>query len=97
MPITKTAKRALRGSKRKELVNKKIRKNLEVAVRNARSIKNLESVKRAISLSDRAFKKKLIKKNKAARIKSALSKLLKAPSKAATKLTAKKKTKSSKK
>ena len=76
MPVTKTAKRALRAAKRKALVNKKILAGLEVAVRKAQKDKKGESVKKAISLADRAAKKHIIHKNKAARIKSSLAKLL---------------------
>lgn len=76
MPVTKTAKRALRGSKNKTLVNKIIMKNLEIAVRVAKKSKKNEEVVKASSLADRAAKKKIIHKNKAARIKSQLSKLI---------------------
>lgn len=76
MPVTKTAKRALRGSQRKEGVNKVIISRLEVAVRRAQKIKTLKEVTVAVSLADRAVKKAVIHKNKAARIKSQLSKLL---------------------
>ena len=76
MPVTTTAKRALRGSRRKESINKLTLKNLEVAVRVAKKSKTAEKVLVATSLTDRAAKKKVIHKNKAARIKSQLSKLL---------------------
>lgn len=76
MPVTKTAKRALRGSKNKEIVNKLIVGSLEVAIRQARKSKTSEKVTKAVSLTDRAVKKNVIHKNKAARIKSQLSKLI---------------------
>lgn len=76
MPVTTTAKRALRGSKNKESINKIILGKLEVAVRVARKSKTAEKVTKAVSLADKAAKKKVIHKNKAARIKSQLSKLL---------------------
>lgn len=76
MPVTKTAKRALRVSKRKELVNKKIISKFEVAFRLAKKNKTKKSVSTAVSFADRMAKKHLIHKNKAARIKSSLSKLL---------------------
>ncbi len=76
MPVTKTAKRALRGSKKKETVNKLIVSKLEAAIRTARKGKTAEKILKAVSLTDRAAKKKVIHKNKAARIKSQLSKLL---------------------
>lgn len=97
MPVTKTAKRALRGSKVKEGINKVIVAKLEVAIRAAKKAKSTVAVTRAMSLADRAAKKHVIHKNKAARIKSQLSKLLpkKAVKNAAPKPT--KKSKSSKK
>lgn len=76
MPVTKTAKRALRGSKRKKFVNEQIRRQLDLAVRLAKKGKSKTQITKAFSLADRAAKKKVIHKNKAARIKSSLSKLL---------------------
>ncbi|MGA2910404.1 MAG: 30S ribosomal protein S20 [Candidatus Microgenomates bacterium] len=85
MPVTTTAKRALRSSKNKEFVNKLILKKLEVAVRIAKRSKGTEKILAAVSMADRAAKKKVIHKNKAARIKSQLAKLLPKISKKATK------------
>lgn len=76
MPVTTTAKRALRGSKNKESINKILVGKLEVAVRMARKSKTVEKIVKAVSLADRAAKRKVIHKNKAARIKSQLSKLM---------------------
>ncbi len=76
MPVTKTAKRALRGSKRKEIINKIIVSKLEVAIKSAKKTKSKKNIESAVSLADRASKTNTIHKNKAARIKSQLSKLL---------------------
>lgn len=76
MPITKTAKRALRGSKRKEKVNSLIVSRLEASLRLAKRAGSKKAILKAISLTDRAAKKKIIHDNKAARIKSSLSKIL---------------------
>ena len=73
MPITKTAKRALRGSKRKAKANSLIVSKLEAALRVAKKIGGKKAILKAISLTDRAAKKKIIHKNKAARIKSTLT------------------------
>lgn len=88
MPVTKTAKRALRGSNAKAEVNKVIMSTLEIAVRTAKKTKSADKIVKAASLADRAAKKNVIHKNKASRIKSQLSKLMpekktaaKAPSK----------------
>jgi len=77
MPVTKTAKRALRGSKRKEIVNKIILSKLEIAIKLAKKTKVKKNIQAAESLTDRASKTSTIHKNKAARIKSQLSKLQK--------------------
>jgi ribosomal protein S20 len=83
MPVTYTAKRALRGSARKAIVNKKIMTALEVALRQAKRVKSAVAIKKATSLADIAAKKHTIHKNKAGRIKSMLSKLAKPTSKPA--------------
>jgi|SRR3989338_11667835 len=76
MPVTKTAQRALRSSKKKRIVNKAIISRLEIAVRKAKKTKSVKDVITAISFADRATKKRVIHKNKAARIKSRLAKFL---------------------
>lgn len=76
MPVTKTAKRALRVSRRKEEVNTVIRTRLETAIRIAKKKGGRKNILTAISLVDRASKRNVIHQNKAARIKSTLSKLL---------------------
>lgn len=82
MPVTYTAKRALRSSAKKEVINALIISKLEVAIRQAKKTKGIEAVKIASSLADRAAKKHVIHKNKASRIKSSLSKLVKPKAKA---------------
>jgi small subunit ribosomal protein S20 len=76
MPVTKSAKRALRGSKTKQSINKLIVSKLESAIRSARKSKTSAKIMVATSLADKAAKKRVIHKNKAARMKSQLSKLL---------------------
>lgn len=76
MPLTKTAKRALRSSKRKESVNKKLIIRLDVALRKAKTLKSESQVRKAISMVDKAKKRGIIHKNKSNHIKSDLSKLL---------------------
>ena len=86
MPVTKTAKRALRSSKNKEEMNKLISSELEIAIRKANKAKSPASVRTAISLTDRASKRGLIHKNKASRMKRTLAKLAKPSPKKATKV-----------
>lgn len=75
MPVTKSAKRALRGSTKKRTINTLTMTGLEVSIRQAKKLKTKESVKKAVSLADRAAKRNVIHKNKASRIKSQLSKI----------------------
>jgi len=76
MPVTKTARRALRSSKKKAVVNKLVASRLETAVRLAKKNPTKDKIIKAISLADRAAKSRLIHKNKANRIKRALTKIL---------------------
>jgi len=75
MPVTKTAKRALGVSKRKQEVNAKILSDLDTSIRIAKKTKSEKSIRKAMSLSDRAAKKGVIHANKAARIKASLARL----------------------
>lgn len=74
MPVTKTAKRALRGSARKQKVNTVITTRLDTAIRKAKKTNSAKDKLSVVSLADIAAKKKVIHKNKAARIKSKFSK-----------------------
>ena len=89
MPVTKTAKRALRAGKRKEAVNKLTATRMDIAIRTAKKKKVASAVSLAFSAIDRAAKVNIIHKNKAARLKSQLAKLIK--SKPVKKTTAPKK------
>jgi ribosomal protein S20 len=73
MPVTKTAKRALRVSKKKQNANSQWRAKLEIALRAAKKEKSKARLVKAISLADRLAKSNIIHKNKAARIKKTLS------------------------
>lgn len=77
MPILKSAKKKLRQDKKRTGVNKIYRKNLRQAVKLARKEKSAKAIKLAYSALDKAAKKKVIHKNKAARLKSRLMKLAK--------------------
>lgn len=82
MPITESAKKALRGSKRKKMVNDRRTKTMKDTVKKivklakedkAKALKDLSTAYQAI---DKAMKKGVIKKNTAARKKSRLAKML---------------------
>lgn len=77
MPVTKTAKRALKVSRTKTGTNAKILTALEIAVKSLKKSPTESNLKKLFSVADRASKKNVIHKNKAGRIKAAGSKLLK--------------------
>ncbi len=74
MPVTKTAKRALRGSQQKNLVNTQILAKLDVAIRKAKRDKKQKNLDVVFSLADRAAKKNVIHTKKANRIKARITK-----------------------
>jgi len=74
MPVTKTAKRALRSSQRKEAHNKKTFSEIDMAVRKAKRDKKPESLSLVFSLVDRAAKLKIMHHKKADRIKARITK-----------------------
>lgn len=82
MPITESAKKALRGSKRKKMVNDRRVKTMKDTVKKivklakedkTKALKDLSTAYQAI---DKAMKRGVIKKNTAARKKSRLAKML---------------------
>ena len=80
MPITSSAKKALRQSKGRRARNRAWKEKLKDAVKKAALEKSLTSLSAAYKAIDKSAKKGLIKKNKAARMKSRLAKLLSKPS-----------------
>lgn len=83
MPVTKSAKKALRRDHRKAKINKRIRQGLKKTVAKARKTKTQSGLVQAYRVLDRATKKGVIHKNKAARLKSRLAKAV--PKKTKTK------------
>ena len=88
MPVIKSAKKKLRVDRKREKANRKLKKMLDLALKKAEKSVSMEAINSAISIVDKSAKKNIIHKNKAARIKSRLSKLL-----AKTKITPTKKAK----
>lgn len=76
MPLIKSAKKKLKQDKKRERENFLLRNNLKKIIKEARAKKTPESIKKAFSLIDKADKKNILHQNKAARLKSSLSKLL---------------------
>ena len=84
MPITSSAKKALRSSKRKRIVNLATKEKMNKTVKSVKKLvvaKTKEVTKEALSLAykalDKAAKKGVIKKNTASRRKSRLSAAIK--------------------
>lgn len=92
MPVIKSAIKKLRKDKKRQLENKKIKDLLKKVLKEARKNVNEKNVMLAFSTVDKAVKKNIIHKNKAAHLKSQLSKKLavKHPRPAAAKTPAKK-------
>lgn len=74
MPILKNAKKKLRQDKLRTMRNSKIEKTYKILVKAARVKKTLEAISKAFSGIDKAAKQNIIHKNKAARLKSSISK-----------------------
>ena len=84
MPITKSAKKALRGSLVKKAMNDRNKKNIKESVKKIEKLikeKNKAEAKKLLpevySVIDKAAKRGVIKKNTASRKKSRLSKMTK--------------------
>lgn len=83
MPITQSAKKALRQNKKRRVHNIKYKKNLKSVIKEFRSLvetKKEEAVKllpKVYKALDKTAKMGIIKKNNASRRKSRLTKLVK--------------------
>jgi len=104
MPLLKHAKKKLRQDKKPTEKNRKIKEVFKKLLKKAKEVKTPEAVNSAVSSIDKAAKKNILHKNKAARLKAALSKTVtgketvSAPKKALKKkVTTKKKTVTKKK
>lgn len=83
MPITPSAKKALRQSKKRNLKNLQFKKKFKITVKEFRKEVEAKSIEKAKNLLpsvyqavDKAAKKGVIKKNTASRYKSRLTQLL---------------------
>jgi len=84
MPVTKSAKKKLRKDKKREADNKRVKSLLVKLIKQAAKNPTTENVRKAVKTLDLSAKKKIIHANKAARIKSKLSKIAKPANKAKT-------------
>lgn len=76
MPITAQAEKKLRHDRKRTVENKLIRDKVRILLKDARTKKSKKSVSLAFGALDKAAKLHTIHANKAARLKSRLTKLL---------------------
>jgi small subunit ribosomal protein S20 len=76
MPNLQNAKKALRVSARKRVLNDRRRRAMKVAVKSVKVTKSTEDLSKAFQAIDKAAKRGVIKKNAASRKKSRLSKAI---------------------
>lgn len=76
MPVLKHAKKKLRQDKKRTLRNKKVRSLYKQLIKKARESKTPEAVSAAFKQIDKAAKNHIIHDNKAAHLKSSLSKVI---------------------
>ena len=74
MPILKNAKKALRASERKRLVNQSVKTKVKTNLDKVLKIKKADDLATAFSAIDKAVKNNLTHKNKAARLKARANK-----------------------
>lgn len=89
MPVIKSAIKKLRKDVKRTAANNDFRHKLDLAINKAKKSKSAASVREAVSMVDRAVKNNLMHKNRAARIKSSLSKLAKPAAKSTAKAAVK--------
>lgn len=78
MPILANAKKALRVSQRKTIVNQRAKSRVKTMSDKMKKTPSSENLATAYSAIDRAVKKNIFHKNKAARLKSQLTRLISA-------------------
>jgi small subunit ribosomal protein S20 len=76
MPITKQAEKKLRHDRKRTMETKRARAALQKLVKSMRKHPTQKSLTRVFSALDKAAKTHVIHKNKAARLKARLAKLL---------------------
>ena len=92
MPLTKQAIKKVRQDKRKTIYNVRVKKTYKQAVAAFRKNPTSKGIGEVFSKLDKAAKTNIIHKNKAARLKARLSKLIKLGGKTPTLKTSKKQT-----
>lgn len=75
MPVTKQARKKLRKDIKREEKNLELKNKFKKTLKNSRKNPTVKKISEASKILDKAAKKNVIHKNKAARLKSRLSKL----------------------
>lgn len=75
MPVTKQAKKKLRKDRKREIKNRVLKAGFKKIIKNTRKSPTVKKLSQAAKVIDKAAKKGIVHKNKAARIKSRLAKL----------------------
>lgn len=76
MPILANAKKALRVSQRKTVINRRLKSMIKTMTDSMIKTPSAENLSNIFSAIDKGIKRNLFHKNKAARLKSQMSKLL---------------------
>jgi small subunit ribosomal protein S20 len=76
LPVHKSAKKRLAQSKRANIRNRSIKSQVKTFVKKVEVSFDEKDLKKAVSLLDKATRKKAVHKNVASRIKSRLTKLV---------------------
>ena len=75
MPILKNAKKALRNSERKRVVNRQVKTRVKTFTDKVKKSHDVKDVPAAFSAIDKAVKNILIHRNQAARLKAQMARL----------------------
>lgn len=75
MPVTKQARKKLRQDAKREIRNRDLKSKFKKTLKNTRVSPTAKKLSEASKVIDKAAKKNVIHKNKAARLKSRLAKL----------------------
>jgi len=76
MPLLNNAKKALRASERKAIVNRRIKSQVKTSLDKMKETPTSENMSAAYSALDKAVKRGLFHINKVARLKGQLSRVL---------------------
>jgi len=85
MPVIKSAKKKLKVDRKRESANKKAEAFINLVIKKAQRKPTPGSIREAFKVIDKGVKKDIFHKNKGARIKSRLSKLIGKKSQSPTK------------